>query len=276
MNRCTGSMRICRGVGRRALGVGSALALSACAHVGTPGPVVADRPGYTDTPVALPAGAIQLEMGVTSDQTGPVGARTTTLSAGELLVRAGIGSSAELRLFGNSYDVRSASNTATARGVEDVKVGAKLNLRAVPDSVHSAVPNIALVAASTLPTGGAAITAGAAQAEVKLAANWTTPSPFSLYTNVGYTSGYATLAQAGRAWTSVAGWWALNPRISLFGEGVYFNEFTRNFAQGSSVADVGATYLVNDRFQVDVRLGHGTGGTSSDERFVGVGLARRW
>ena len=80
-------------------------ALGACAHLGAPGPVVADRPGYTDTPVALPAGAMQLEAGVTDDRVGPSDSRTEYVSAGETLLRLGLGARTELRLFGNSYGV---------------------------------------------------------------------------------------------------------------------------------------------------------------------------
>jgi hypothetical protein len=69
--------------------------------------------------------------------------------------------------------------------MEDVKVGAKFKIRAVPDSVHSWLPNAALLAATTLATGATGIGAGAAQPAAKLAINWTTPSPLSLYANAG-------------------------------------------------------------------------------------------
>jgi outer membrane putative beta-barrel porin/alpha-amylase len=273
-------MRICkaRGAGRWAWWVATgALFLGACAHLGAPGPVVADRPGYTDTPTALPARAIQLEAGVTDDQTGDDFERTTTVTAGEVLARFGVGARTELRLFGNSYDLRSGGGSPTVRGLEDVKFGAKVNLRSKPDSVHSWAPNVALLAATTSPTGSNAFSAGVAQAEVKLAANWTTASPFSLYTNVAYSSTYADFTRQGKAWTSAAGWWALNPRVSLFGEG-YFVELAgdQNGSFGGGDLDGGVTYLVNDRLQLDARVGHGVLGFASNERFIGVGIARRW
>jgi outer membrane putative beta-barrel porin/alpha-amylase len=255
----------------------AAVGLGACAHLGAPGPVVADRPGYTDTPVALPAHAVQLEIGVTDDRTGPAGSRTEYVSVGETLLRLGLGANAELRLFGNSYGVRTFADAATVRGMEDFKFGAKLNLRAKPDSVHSWAPNVALLAATTVPTAATGITAGSAQPEAKLAMNWTTASPFSLYANLAYGTIYNDVGRAGRAWASVASWWSVNSRVSLFAEGLVIGRVSGS-GSGTTGNDVdgGVTYLINPRFQFDVRVGRGFGSATSSERFVGAGFARRW
>lgn len=259
------------------MGAAAACLVGACAHFGAPGPVAADRPGYTDTPVALPPHAVQLETGVTDDRSGPEGARTEYVSAGETLLRLGVGASAELRLFGNSYAIRTVDNTPRVRGMEDAKLGAKVSLRAIPDSVHSWAPNAALLAATTLPTGASGLTAGSAQPEAKIAMNWTTPTPFSLYSNVGYGTIYNETGRAQRVWTSVASWWAVNPRASVFVEGLVFGRISGS-GSGTAArdADAGVTWLVTDRFQLDLRAGRGFGSESSTERFVGVGLARRW
>ena len=251
--------------------------LGACAHFGAPGAAAPDRPGYTDTPVALPARAVQFEAGVTSDGTGPAGARTTYVSVGETLLRLGVGANTELRLFGNSYGIRSAANAPTMRGMEDVKIGAKLNLRAIPDSVHSWAPNVALLAATTLATGGPAITAGSAQPEAKLAVNWTTATPFSLYSDVGTSTVYNETGRAERGWVSLAGWWSVNPQVSLMAEGLATRPVSGSGSgtTGNNI-DAAVTYLINDRFQLDVRIGRGLGSATSSERFVGAGFARRW
>lgn len=251
--------------------------LSGCAAVGAPGPVVADRPGYTDTPVALPAHAVQVEAGVTDDRTGPADARSEYVSVGETLARFGLGARSELRLFGNSYGIRSGGDAPTARGMEDLKAGAKLNLREIPDSVHSIVPDIALLQATTLPTGTSAFTTGRPQFEAKLAANWTTPTPFSLYSNLGYGVLSNEAGWAQRAWVSMASWWAVNPRVSVFAEALSSGRVAGSGAgiSGNDV-DGGVTYLLNDRFQLDLRVGRGIGSETSSERFIGVGFARRW
>jgi hypothetical protein len=252
-------------------------ALGACAHLGAPGPVVADRPGYTDTPVALPAGAVQLEAGATDDRVGPSGSRTEYVSAGETLLRLGFGGRTEARLFGNSYGRRTASGAGTTGGLEDFKLGAKLNLRSAPDSVHSWAPNVALLAATTLPTGASGFGATSAQPEAKVAMNWTTASPFSLYTNVGYGDIVNETGRAGKGWVSAASWWAINPRVSVFAEGLAVGR-VRGSGSGTAGNDVdgGFTLLVNDRFQLDVRIGRGLGSETGSERFFGAGLAKRW
>ena len=40
--------------------------------------------------------------------------------------------------------------------------------------------------------------------------------------------------------------------------------------------DGGVTYLVIDRFQLDIRVGTGIGTETLREQFVGVGFAWRW
>jgi len=275
------SRRICRqAISRGWLACGlSAWAFTACATFGAPGPVVADRPGYTDTPTAMPARAVQLEAGVTDDRVGAaLGAPATEYRTfGETLIRFGVGARTELRLFGNSYAARSTDDAPSVRGIEDAKIGAKVNLRAVPDSVHAWIPNTALLGATTIATGATGISAGAAQPEAKVAVSWTTPSPFSLFADVGYGAIETGTGRATRAWTSVAGWWAVSPRVSVFAEGLTIGR-VHGSGPGTSGNDVdgGFTVLITDRFQVDVRAGHGLGSETSHEQFIGAGLARRW
>lgn len=291
MNRCMASARICNSCtsgpevrSARALHGGAcilvvAFALGACASLGAPGPVVADRPGYTDTPTALPARALQLEAGITDDRVGAFSGSPATeyRTLGELLLRVGVGASIELRAFANSYATRNTRGAPSTSGMEDIKIGAKLNLRAVPDSVHTWLPNAALLVASTVATGAGGISAGAAQPEAKLAVNWTTAGPFSLYANLGVGAIQTGTGQASRAWVSAAGWYALHPRVSLFVEGL---TIARVSGSGSGTSgnniDGGITFLVNDRFQIDLRAGAGVGSELSQERFIGAGFARRW
>lgn len=287
MNRCTERWPTCKralAAGRRlACGMVAcafmACAFTACATFGAPGPVVADRPGYTDTPTAMPAHAVQLEAGATDDRVGTAAGAPATqyVTFGETLLRLGLGDRTELRLFGNSYATRLTDGSPAVRGLEDAKLGAKLNVRDVPDSVHSWLPSAALLGATTLPTGARGIGAGAAQPEAKLAVSWTTPSPYSLYADLGSGAIETGTGQATRAWLSVANWWAVNPRLSLFAEGLAIGR-VHGTGPGTSGNDVdgGVTFLINDRFQLDLRAGHGLGSETSHEQFIGAGFARRW
>jgi hypothetical protein len=221
----------------------------------------------------MPATAFQVEAGYTDDKTDASGYATV----GEVLLRVGVGARSELRLFGNSYATRSAPGVPNVSGREDQKVGFKTSLWTKPDSVHSLLPNVSFLAATTVPTGSDGFTANKTQPEAKLAVNWTTASPFSLYSNLGVGSIYNEVGRASRLWLSSAGWWAVNPKISAFAEGMVMGRLS---GSGSGTAgnwvDGGLTYLFNDRFQVDARVGHGLGSETSTERFFGVGLAKRW
>ena len=243
-----------------------------CAQlVSPPGPAVPDRPGYTDGPVALPLGALQLEVGITDDRAGTV--EYTTF--GETLLRVGVGARSELRLFGNSYATRSVSGATSVHGMEDPKVGIKTDVFPKPDSIHTLAPNLALLAAVTLPLGAPAFRGLRAQPEAKLAASWTTPSPWSIYSNIGAGAAYDGSRWGERGWLTLALWYSANPRVSLFGEGLSVRSLYAG-ALPSNVLDAGATYLINDRSQLDVRAGHGVGSTSGSERYIGAGFTQRW
>ena len=235
------------------------------------GPVVADRPGYTDTPTALPARGYQIESGVTDDHVDSVAYR----SVGEILVRVGIGHRTELRFFGNSLGIRSVPGIETTNGLEDAKVGAKVALHTAPDSVHTLAPRAAILAATTLATGAENRTAHKAQPEAKLALAWTTSGPFSFYSNFGYGALYDGAAWGTHGWGSLAVWYAVNPKVSLFGEGLAVGRVSGS-ATSANYVDAGATWLVTNQFQIDVRGGHGLSGGATHEHFFGAGLAWRW
>jgi hypothetical protein len=238
-------------------------------HV-TPGPVIADRPGYTDGPVALPARAVQVEAGVTDDHNDG-----TYRSAGELLVRVGIGARTELRLFGNSLGIHMSDGEPTTRGLEDSKIGVKIALHAPPDSVHGAAPRLAFLAATTLPTGSDNRTAHKAQPEAKVAAAWTTSGPFSVYSNLGFGGVYDGTAWGTRGWGTVALWLAASSKVSFFAEGMAVGRVSGS-ATSANYFDGGLTYLIGGHVQADVRGGVGLSGAAKDEHFFGAGLAWRW
>jgi hypothetical protein len=235
------------------------------------GPVVADRPGYTDTPTALPARGYQVEAGITDDHVDSV----TYRSAGEVLLRAGVGNRIELRFFGNSYGIRWAPGVETTHGLEDAKLGAKLVLHTAPDSVHGLMPRLALLAATTLASGAENRTAHKAQPEAKLAVAWTTSGPFSLYSNFGYGGVYDGAAWGTHAWISAALWFAASPKVSLFGEGLVVGRVSGT-ASPANYLDGGVTYLFGNHLQADFRAGHGIGANASHDHYFGAGMAWRW
>lgn len=252
---------------RIALGLVPLLA-AACVHLrGPAGPVMPDRPGFSDMPDVLPAGAVQVESGYTSDRDGA----TTYRTAGEALVRVGIGSGVELRMFGNSYATRTGGGTPAARGMEDSKIGAKVRLIEVADSVHGLTPTLAFLVASSLPTGAPGLGAGVAQPEAKLAANWTTGGPFSFAANAGVAGAFDGAAWANQGSAVASTSFDITEHLSLFIEGMRVAALSGP-SPAATYVDGGVTLLLGDRVQLDAHIGRGMG----RERSVGFGVARRF
>lgn len=253
------------------------LCVGGCAGLGAPGPVVADRPGFSDGPAALPARAVQIEAGIGDDRVaGTAGAPSSEYrTIGQMLLRVGLGARTEARLYGNSYASRITQGSPGVSGLEDMKVGGKVNVYAAPDSVHSIIPSTGILVATSLPTGASGLTAGAAQPEAKVAANWTTSTPFSLAAELGYTAIETHPGRATQAATSVAGWWTFTPKLSGFVEGLAVRRASGDVPAMNEV-DAGITYLANSRMQLDASIGHGVGPAVSRERFIAAGISRRW
>src|SRR5687767_7085827 len=80
--------------------LGAAVLVSGCAtRRAFEGSIVTDRPDFTESPVAVPRGAVQVEMGNTYERADDVRANTL----GEMLVRVGVHRGLELRLGLPSY-----------------------------------------------------------------------------------------------------------------------------------------------------------------------------
>ncbi len=110
----------------------------------------ADRPDFTENTETVSPGSFHAESGYNvSHQTG-----STTHSFGELLVRIPAGSRAEVRVAFNSYSVEHIAGLVR-RGFEDMEVGTKIRL--IDREERSLLPNVSILALSTLPTGNRGI-----------------------------------------------------------------------------------------------------------------------
>jgi hypothetical protein len=222
-------------------------------------------------PNVLPTGAVQLESGFTDD----LAAGTKYQTVGEALLRVGVGRGVEVRMFGNSFALRSGGGVPVARGMEDAKVGVKVRLIEQPDSVHGLTPTLALLAASSLPTGASALSARVAQPEAKLAANWTTNGAFSFAANAGVAKSFDGAAWSTQASAVASTSFDINEHISLFAEGMRLGTIT-GLLQPSTYIDGGITVLLGDQLQLDAHVGRGTSRAVADERSFGFGIARRF
>ncbi|MEP7380417.1 MAG: transporter [Gemmatimonadota bacterium] len=160
----------------------AAVSLAACATVARPlvGPLVTDRPDVTASTETVPRGLLQLESGGTFNRAGD----SRSISLGEALFHVGLAPRTELRVGLNSYVVERTAVT-TVRGFEDASLGAKVKLFE-SGATGSAKPAIAIVVASSLPTGASAFRSAKLQPEVKLAGAWALSERVSLSSNVNY------------------------------------------------------------------------------------------
>lgn len=232
-------------------------------------PLVTDRPDFTESAQTVPARRFQLEGGWTTTRMG----RDRDDTFGELLLRAGLGKRAELRVGLNSYGIEHTSEGATS-GFDDATLGVKIRLASAPSTPNLRRPDVCLIAATSLPTGGANRRDSHLQPEVKLCLGWELSPCAGLSANLNY----AVPHEQGHSFSQFAApvslGYTLTERVGSFLEVFGFapgglDGPNRHFANG------GLTYLVNGDLQLDIRAGTGVNGAANDY-FAGAGVSRRW
>ncbi len=226
--------------------------------------LVTDRPDFTESAESVPRGRFQLEGGATHEE----GEEGETWSFGEALLRVGLSERLELRLEPGSW-VESEGENGTASGLEDAALGLKLEGPHRPGSSTQ----VALILATSLPTGEEELGSDDPHPEAVLAASWDLTPRLGLGANLGggeeEDEGRELLA--GRASLALGidlggGWGAFVEGFGLYPEGGGSEHFF----------DAGLTRLVGEDLQVDVRAGHEVGDGGEGAWFAGAGLARRW
>lgn len=243
-------------------------------------PLVTDRPDATESTETVVPGRLQLESGYTYQRVGDLRLH----QVGEVLLRVGAVDRLEIRVGLESYlheEVVGTTGPATtavgmtAEGWGDTSVGLKWKLMDA-GRAGSARPDVAVLASTTLPTGASAVSASAAQPEVRLATAWELPRGVGLGANLFYTWAEDTEREErfGELGSSVAVGVGLTDAVGAFVE--HFGSYpleegleAENFVNG------GITLLLSPDAQLDARLGYGLNGRD-DDVFVGLGSAFRW
>lgn len=245
----------------------AAVSLSACASMGTRDALVSDRPDFTEAPVTIDAGHVQVESGSTFSREGET--RATTF--GEVLVRAGLSSKVELRVAGNSF-VRERAADVLSTGRQDASVGFKFGLTEGADG-PSWRPALSIITHTTVPSGSSFYRSQRAQPEVKVIGSWTLSDRTSFSSNLNAGRPYDGV----RSFTEYSGsgsfGYAASERV-----GVYAEAFAFAPQDGSNVVSKyvngGFTFLFSPDVQLDVRGGVGPSAAKRDY-FAGVGLVVR-
>ena len=223
------------------------------------GQIIPDRPDFTDSPVVVPKGFVQLETGFTYTSFGGADA----FQIGEALVRIPVSDRLEARLGVPNYIVNDGPGPD---GFADSFLGAKYQLGPTVSGW-----DMALVGAVTLPTGEDALSSDSVDPSAAFVLGR------SLTHRVGVTGQIAAAfpERGGERRSDISA--TLVSAIALSDRASGFIELA-GFGIEEDTPDVrlhaGLLFPVNSNFQLDVHGGFGLSDISPDS-FVGVGLAYR-
>ena len=241
------------------------LAAQVAAQAGEP--LVADRPDTTETALVVPRGMVQVESGYTYSRSGT----GREHAAGEILVRVPVCERAELRFGVPSYLFQ---RTGGVRGVglDDFSLGAKFAL--VPGGGKK--PALAFFLSTTLPTGAKSVAENAWQPEAMIAAQWQLRENLAFTSNLGYTRASDGGVRFDQLRATGSFGFSLSDKWSAFAE-IFAADKTDAAGKSAKYADTGLTYLVNDGFQLDARVGIGLNNhVGGPDYFWGMGASRRF
>ena len=242
-------------------------ALLASSAVADDDPLVTDRPDFTESAVTVTRGRTQIELGYTFTETGDFEEQ----SFGEVLLRIGWTEIAELRLGLNSW-LQVDGPGVNLSGAEDLTLGCKIRL-SDPLPPGSSLPQVALLFATTVPTGKDEFNAPDPQPSVTLALAWQLSERTSLGSNVGYTRMGESGDRFGEASASLSLGRSLNDRL-----GGFLEVYTLNRQEGrgdDQFVNAGFTWALSADSQLDFRAGTGLDSDGADF-FVGAGAAWRF
>lgn len=242
-------------------------AVPAAAQTGEP--LVSDRPDFTESAETIAPGRVQVEAGITRQESG----EEEALSVGEILVRIGLGERLEARLGVGSW-TRLDLPGGRLDGYEDPSLGLKVRLASAPEGGPRGLPAAALLVGTSVPVGSAELTTDEWEPEAILSLAWTFTDRLSLGANLGVAFPSADGDRFEQLVASAALGIAATGRLGVFVEAFGYSEEEPG-GEATQYVDGGVTFSITDDLQLDARVGFGLN-DPSPERFVGVGAAVRW
>lgn len=269
VRRLTPVARVTR-VAHRAALVALLALTGACTTAALKRPLVgADRPGFTFVTATAPAGVVQSEIGYTDTRSSSL----TYQTLGEGLVRVGVAPNTEVRVFSNSYALRSDGGLHDD-GLEDAKVGLKQRLWVGKGTTGFSGASLAVLPATSIPLGSTGFGANAWQPELLIAAGLPITPALSLASNIGDQYIKVGEERSHKLLATLAGWYTISPKLSTFVE-YGGSQLSDSRASRLQYFDAGFALVPVAAIQLDIRAGHGVNGLPNDN-FFGVGLVRRW
>ena len=231
-------------------------------------PIATDRPSFSDASSLVPVGHPQLEIGLT--YTSLSGSHVLTV--GEGLFRYAVADRFELRLSNGTY--QSVTQGGTVSGLVDPSIGFKYRFVDGVYTGRNRRPEVTLVAQTTLPGGATVFRVNRSQPTGILAWSYALDSA----TTVGGNLVASDLGPTGARFTQYAASLyasrTLTSTTSVFWE-VYGLAPEVAAGPNAGFTDAGVEYLLNQRTQLDFRIGTGFN-SSRDGVWIGAGISYRF
>lgn len=224
-------------------------------------PIVTDRPDFTESAIVVPKGLLQLETGLTYQNTRS----GASLVMPEALLRLGAWARTEIRIGLPSYGSSRSAGT-TRSGFRDTYLGAKFQVGPLANG-----NDLAFIPAVSLPSGEGEFSSGSVDPELKVC--WSQQIS-SIWTLSLMSYGLWTTAEDGRrlVFQQTASFGReLSPRLAVFLE--YAGSFEKSLVP-DHVAHCGIVYRLSIDQQFDL---HGGISVTGDRRpFLAAGYSVRW
>jgi hypothetical protein len=237
------------------------------------GPLVTDRPSFTDAsrPVGDPVTLV--ELGYTYSYNGAPSPYTSSHSYPEVAIRQGfLANWLELRATLNATSSHLADEDNTALG--NLELGNRLGL--TPQ--FGVLPEISITPHLRLPTGTGDLRYHHYLPGMSLSYSWSLSDRYSL---AGSSQVYQDENPDSHAryteWLhSVVGTWNATSNVALWGEFAGFFRGSPSDQSDTYYADVGVLYLLGPDSQLDIRLGSELQDTFGRNIFSGIGFSIRY
>ena len=245
-------------------------------------PLVTDRPDFTESTETVPAGHFQLEAGYTFTYDRERKDRVRDHTAPELLMRIGLVDNFELRIGWDGYSWTDSQFEGETRGgrrvtredqtqdAHDLSLGFKYKLV----EQDGWIPHFGVIGAITVPSGSAGVSSGDVDPEIVLLWAYDITDSFAIAGNVGLAAPTDNGDRFFQASASLAAAVALSEKVGAYVE--YFGFYPNaEHSDAAHSVNAGLTYLINNNFQIDWRVGAGLN-EEADDFFTGVGFAFRY
>lgn len=235
------------------------------------GPLVTDRPDFTEASSTVGLGIAQLEFGYTYTFDNDGTTQTITNAFGEPLLRYGVLAEwLELRLGYNYFTQE--TNGVQVSGSDDLYLGFKIGL--TPQ--EGILPEMALIPQMRVPTGKAPFTANQVLPGLNWIYGWELTDRLSTagstQFNLAKDGTNNTYTQWAQSWTLAYSW---TDKLGSYAETFGLMPQGAVDTKPEYYFNGGFTYLLNDNIQWDIRAGTGLNDAAADY-FLGSGFSVRY